>query len=195
MLSDANLTPVYPPAPAEPLPSGDIFPALLRQCMQFNTIVARKSVLLEVGAFDETLTCAEDWDLELRVAARHDCVGVPLPVSLYRQNDATFRGYANWSSHYRQTMDVVRRGARLRARRPLSRRQRLFLTFAIRGWFAYRFLHSAQVGLATGHRWDAARCLLGALTASPVHACFRLPGYWQSVVTLLLPRRGVRSAT
>jgi hypothetical protein len=185
VLADADLNPVYPPAPEGPLPGGDIFVYSLEMCFQWNTIVARRRVLLELGGFDETLTSSEDWDLQLRVAARYDCAGVAVPVTLYRQADTEFRGYESWRSGYRQTIGVLKRAVRLPARTRVPRRQRLLLTFTARGWFAYRCVHSADHALSLGMSREALRCLVGAMQIAPLHALFHLPGYWPAVAATL----------
>lgn len=49
-----------------------------------STVVARRSVLLEAGGYDETLRLAEDFDLWLRIAERHYFVGLPEITCRYR---------------------------------------------------------------------------------------------------------------
>jgi glycosyltransferase involved in cell wall biosynthesis len=44
----------------------------------------RTHVLKTVGAFDESLSPSEDWDMWLRLAANYDFVAVPSPQILYR---------------------------------------------------------------------------------------------------------------
>jgi glycosyltransferase involved in cell wall biosynthesis len=57
-------------------PSGDIFEASLRLCLVSpSAAMLRRSVLEEVGLFDETLPACEDYDLWLRIACRY-----PIPV-------------------------------------------------------------------------------------------------------------------
>jgi glycosyltransferase involved in cell wall biosynthesis len=52
--------------------SGDIFQASLKRCLVSpSAVVLRRSLLDEVGLFDETLPVCEDYDLWLRVSCRH----------------------------------------------------------------------------------------------------------------------------
>jgi glycosyltransferase involved in cell wall biosynthesis len=55
-----------------PAPSGDAFPDLLRGNFIFpSAAVVRRAFLDAIGAFDETMALAQDYDLWLRLAARH----------------------------------------------------------------------------------------------------------------------------
>lgn len=61
-------------------PSGDIFDASLSLCLVSpSAVMLRRSLLDEVGLFDETLPACEDYDLWLRIACRY-------PVYLIRQS-------------------------------------------------------------------------------------------------------------
>jgi glycosyltransferase involved in cell wall biosynthesis len=48
-----------------------------------NALFLRQA-LIDVGGFDESLSCAEDWDIYLRLAAHYSFVVVPSPQILYR---------------------------------------------------------------------------------------------------------------
>jgi len=53
-------------------PSGDIFEASLRLCLVSpSAAMLKRSLLEEVGLFDETLPACEDYDLWLRIACRY----------------------------------------------------------------------------------------------------------------------------
>ncbi len=53
-------------------PSGDIFEASLERCLVSpSAVMIRRSVLEEVGLFDEDLPVCEDYDLWLRISSRH----------------------------------------------------------------------------------------------------------------------------
>ena len=54
-----------------------------------SNIVARRKRLLEVGGFDESLPVVEDWDLYLRLAARHRFVCVPSALVQYCQSSTS----------------------------------------------------------------------------------------------------------
>lgn len=49
-----------------------------------SNIVVRKRALLDVGCFDESLPVVEDWDLYIRLAARHAFVCIPAVLVHYR---------------------------------------------------------------------------------------------------------------
>lgn len=60
-------------------PSGDIFEPSLKRCLVSpSAVMLRKSLLDEVGMFDESLPACEDYDLWLRISCRY-------PVSLIQQ--------------------------------------------------------------------------------------------------------------
>jgi glycosyltransferase involved in cell wall biosynthesis len=50
-----------------------------------SNIVVRRQVLLDEGGFDESLPVIEDWDLSIRLSARHPFVCVPRALVRYRQ--------------------------------------------------------------------------------------------------------------
>jgi glycosyltransferase involved in cell wall biosynthesis len=53
-------------------PSGDIFSQSLKLCLVSpSAVMVRRSLLEEVGLFDETFPCCEDYDLWLRVSCRY----------------------------------------------------------------------------------------------------------------------------
>jgi len=53
-------------------PTGDIFASSLERCMVSpSTVMLKRSLLDEVGLFDESLPACEDYDLWLRIACRY----------------------------------------------------------------------------------------------------------------------------
>lgn len=63
---------------------GDLYRALLRRnSIPLPTLVVRRAVLDEVGAFDPTLPACEDWDLILRIARVTDIDAVASPDVQY----------------------------------------------------------------------------------------------------------------
>ena len=177
-LCDERLNRVYDPTPREPMPSGEIFDFVLHHCLAVNTIIARRRALLDVGLFDETLTASEDWDLELRLAARYPAAGVPAEVSLYRQPSSDFVTSRRWLARWRDNRRVLHTCRRLRPSGRGPWHERFTLTFATRGWYAARLLISAEAALCKHERSEALRCLRGCFQVSPLHALFRLPRYW-----------------
>ncbi len=62
-------------------PSGDIFRPSLGLCLVSpSAVMLKRSLLQEVGLFDETLPACEDYDLWLRIASRHPVALIPEPL-------------------------------------------------------------------------------------------------------------------
>jgi glycosyltransferase involved in cell wall biosynthesis len=78
------------PRPHLVLPSGDVFCELLAGPLgNFVSECApliRRQAVLDVGGFNESLPAAEDWDLWLRLAARHTFAFVNEVLALYRMS-------------------------------------------------------------------------------------------------------------
>jgi glycosyltransferase involved in cell wall biosynthesis len=60
---------------------------LLNCCCVGSQPMWRKSLHGELGMFDETLTCAADWDFWLRAAQKHDFRHIPQVLGLYYHNE------------------------------------------------------------------------------------------------------------
>ncbi len=67
--------------------SGNVYERLLVGNLVGNgsNILVRREALEEVGLFHESLLAAEDWELNLRLAARHKFIAVQEALVLYRQ--------------------------------------------------------------------------------------------------------------
>jgi len=66
---------------------GDVFEKLLVQNFIFTScVIARRDAIEQAGLMDPSLKFGEDWDLWLRIAARHSVDFVPEPLVLYRQS-------------------------------------------------------------------------------------------------------------
>lgn len=73
-----------------PRPSGDIFNELIGSCLLSTiTVMIKKEVFNDVGYFDEHLVRGEDYDLWLRIAAKHLFVYCPGTVAMYRQRSGS----------------------------------------------------------------------------------------------------------
>ena len=71
-------------------PEGDVFPDLLNtNFIAVMTVLIRKSVIDEVGPFDETL-CFEDWEMWLRIANKYKFKYVPGIFGKYRVHQGSF---------------------------------------------------------------------------------------------------------
>ena len=56
------------------------------------SIVVRRSVYEELGAFDERLLCAEDWEMWVRIAAHYPIWFEPQPLAAYRMHEDSNTG-------------------------------------------------------------------------------------------------------
>lgn len=107
------------------LPEGDVFRNLFLRNFVFSpSPVVRRSVLHEVGLWNESVQRGEDWDLWLRVAAKHR-VGVVRQVLARRRvhRTAVSSTEAPWA-YYREAHGVIERAVRRDPDRlgPLERR-------------------------------------------------------------------------
>ena len=84
--------------------SGDLSMAgLLRDNLPICTpsVVVRKEALTQAGGFDPSFTCAEDWDLWIRIRARHPFTYVDRPLVTVRPGEDSFgraRPLEKWRS-------------------------------------------------------------------------------------------------
>jgi glycosyltransferase involved in cell wall biosynthesis len=79
---------------------GEIFERMLRGEVSLRTpcVLANRTLLMEVGAFDESIFSGEDYDLWYRLALRSDIAVINEPlvkIRAHRKNHS-----ANWSSAY-----------------------------------------------------------------------------------------------
>lgn len=68
-------------------PSGWIYPELLADCHVWtSTVLIHRSLLEQIGSFNEGLRIGEDYDLWLRASRHTPILRVPLPLALYRMH-------------------------------------------------------------------------------------------------------------
>lgn len=73
---------------SQPLPTIALSEALIyRNWFDVNSPLLRRSIVDEVGPFDEVLKSAEDWDYWIRVAASGQVAYCSGPVAIYRTHD------------------------------------------------------------------------------------------------------------
>lgn len=66
-----------------------------------STVMIRKSSLLDLGGFDQTLVPGEDWAAWLYLAAHGDVVYTPAPLALYRIHAASITAHVNLQDYER----------------------------------------------------------------------------------------------
>jgi glycosyltransferase involved in cell wall biosynthesis len=71
----------------------------------FGTVLVRRSCLLEVGGFDESLRMGIDWDLWLRIAAKYEFDYVPDDLSIYRKWSGQMS--TNWRGRYDSAFRIM----------------------------------------------------------------------------------------
>ncbi|HFD79972.1 MAG TPA: glycosyltransferase, partial [Gammaproteobacteria bacterium] len=79
---------------------------LVNNYIPINTWAHRRSCLDEIGLFDESLTCYEDWEFLLRLSARHEFMHVPsttveVRFRVDREDNVTRRRLADTEAAYR----------------------------------------------------------------------------------------------
>lgn len=122
-------------APWRPV-SGWVYEALLAHqvLLAIPTLFAERALLDEVGGSDETLRYCQDYDLELRLAARAPCIGLDEPLARIRQHAGSWgRGKLEVDEYF---IRVYRKHAALRpgrgAERICRRRQGEYALWAAR---------------------------------------------------------------
>jgi hypothetical protein len=142
---------------------------------QVATILTRRSVALEAGELDPTLTGDTDWDWLLRIAKKHPIGRITKPVMLFRQRNNAPDEKLAWR-RFPATIRIFRRHTR---DLPIATRLRLEqVLWRHRGGFSWNFLQSANTLYAEGKVDRALRSLLYAFRASPPHAIVNCLRKW-----------------
>jgi glycosyltransferase involved in cell wall biosynthesis len=160
-----DLEPIAGTFPSPPLPSGFDPDGLHLSYPQLGVVLFRRRAVVEVGGSDPRLPYHEDADLMIRIAARHEMVGVESVGMLYRlRPPSKARSDFFWA-------DARREVTRWRPKHVDIRRRtvRKFWHHK-RGEFCWYFIEDAASCLALGHRRDALICLRRAVWVSPAHA-------------------------
>jgi glycosyltransferase involved in cell wall biosynthesis len=146
--------------PSLPLPTGYAPDALHGRYPQLGAVLFRHDAIMEAGGFDPQIPYQNCGDLELRIAARHEIIGLNVVGVLYRDRRPgktradyfwSNRAVCNW---WPQTV-----GWRAEVR---------FIYWIRRMWFS-RFLEDAAASAEAGRLRDAFVCLGRALWVSPAH--------------------------
>ena len=118
-------------------------------------IVARRSALLSVGGFDETLSPAADWDLALRITRAHQVGYLDMIGHRYRLRNSglTGQGMAFMARDQLRVLGKqIQAGLTSRARTKAE--TRLASTFFELG---YDYQQRREFGLAQKHYWSSVR--------------------------------------
>lgn len=169
MMCDHELEPVFQPGPKD-LPAGDAFVFSTGNIVSWGGALARRSVLVDLGGFDDEVAQSEDWDLQMRVAAEHDFVGSNEVVQLIRQHDRGIMTHHAWISYLRECQIVERRGMRLSGRQGRQLLRRRAMVLRLRGRDAHDSIEYAEAARQRGELGEAVRFVLTAFRRSPLHA-------------------------
>jgi glycosyltransferase involved in cell wall biosynthesis len=164
-----SLDALYGNYPSPPLPSGHVPNKLHLSYPQIGTVLFRRDALSGANGFDERIRYYEDADLMIRIASRHEIVGVEMLGILYRERvPSRARADYFWSDPRRE---VIRwRPQHVGVQWTTAVRFR----FRTSGLFCWRFIADAAACVALGNRRDALVCLGRALRVSPVHVARHL---------------------
>lgn len=141
--------------------AGDVFVPLLLEgnFMSSSSVMVRRDVFFELGGFSTALRNAEDWDLWLRVAERHEVCFCPEPLLRYRF-------HAGGKSRNHRAMALARRAVVSRALAG-ARGQQLGWQLRRRIWSETCRTNAWDAGQA-GSRADALRHYAHAAAAWPL---------------------------
>jgi glycosyltransferase involved in cell wall biosynthesis len=172
--------------PAPPLPSGHVPRELHLAYPQLGVVLFRRSALLEVHGFDATIPYHQDGDVLLRLAARHEILGIEAVGMLHAIRPPS-RDRADYLWGYRATALWMPRGFglgwRTHARYVLDRKSH---------WF-HRLMEDAAASVERGQRWDGIVCIARATWVSPPHAARHARMVLTIARSCLAPRASRRS--
>ena len=177
-----DLQPFGAPIPATALPSGNILSFVEYYALQVGSILFRRSTLVAVGGFDESLRFNEDSDLLVRLASGYPAIGIDVVGSLFRQRPPNARDAAlRWPTH-RARNAAIQKWRRCGIQIPLRARLRSELNY--RGMTSYSFCEDAATVLASGEMRAAALALVRGLWISPLHALVGHRRFWTVLPSL-----------
>lgn len=161
---------------------GWIFKRLLRgENIALPSVLMSRSLLDEVGGFDETLVTCEDYELWIRCAMRSPVAAIAEPLTRVRRHQEHY-GHSAGSVH-----DCIRIMERL-----LHGNLAVDAESLVRRRLATLWAHLARVHAVRGERASALSCLL----QSAPFSC-RYPGWWLGalgVTAWVVAPSGVRNA-
>jgi glycosyltransferase involved in cell wall biosynthesis len=146
--------------PSLPLPTGYEPDALHGRYPQLGAVLFRRDAIMEAGGFDPQIPYQNCGDLELRIAAHHEIIGLNVVGVLYRdRRPGMIRADYYWSN----------RAITYWWPRTVGWRSKVRFIFKFRGVFVFHFLEDAAASAEAGRLRDAFVCLGRALWVSPPH--------------------------
>jgi len=80
----------------------------LEQRIMTPSMVVRRAVYEQLGGFDDRLPCSEDWEMWVRIAARHPIGYLPSPLASYRMHpDSNTGRNTHNAANMRYTRDAI----------------------------------------------------------------------------------------
>lgn len=119
---------------------GDIYEQLLvRNFITLSSVMIRRDLFLQSGGFNENLSlkAVEDWELWLRIAARHHVALCSEPLVQYRFNpNGISRNVSLMQKNIFNVLDIAVRSDRGRAVSRATLRRAVASAWAVLGWSA-----------------------------------------------------------
>jgi len=128
---------------------------------QLGTVLFRRRAVVDIGGFNKCIKYHQDADLLLRLAARHEIVGVNVIGVMFR-----LRPFDKQSSDY----FCERRDTTWWSPPQVRWTARALFRWRTKALFCTRFLMIAEACLQRGQRRDALVSLVRAIWVSPIHA-------------------------
>ncbi|MGA9532815.1 MAG: glycosyltransferase [Anaerolineales bacterium] len=148
---DAAGAPLADPDQSIPVKNDEIQAELLDwNCLWHGSIMARRTILEDVGGYDPEFEESEDYDLWLRISERTQLANLPIPLYQYRVHPDSASSTKRYVQLYNKAKGLEGALER-RYGRDAPRNLRLFL--------ARDFLRAAFVGYVTGEVEEASECL------------------------------------
>jgi len=144
--------------PGQPLIHSDHYLALLKSCfiLSGSSVLFRKSALLQVGGFDQTLALGDDYDLYLRIARLHPLACHGQVVTEYRRHSQSLTG--DPAATMRGELGALRRQRRqVRGKRESAARRQ--------GIRRSRRIHGGEMGEALRRQLQERQWVAAARTA------------------------------
>jgi glycosyltransferase involved in cell wall biosynthesis len=150
-------------------PQGDIYWELLENnFIPMPSVVARKSILLELDGFNTELNLVEDWDMWLRLSERSLVAAVNAPVAIYRKAIAESQQMcSNPAELCKQGLLVQRMALNSARARTASRKQRKYVERKFRDEAYEILMTEATNSLHEGNTQSARVNLVNAFRFRP----------------------------